>query len=167
MNGIWEEASFHQLGDYTPLSNPLLFPAPPAEGSEPASAVLARIPLGHTPARGVGFGFESTSFCLCALRQSSLLQAFPVGEAETQKLKNRKPFLLPADCLSASRTPEKFSEFVSFGCHHDLLEFSAFSGGRDWGTRPAAQSYGPVTAAAGANGRNAGRSFRSPGRLGW
>jgi len=34
--------------------------SPPAEGSGPANAILAQIPVGRVPSRGIGLGFEST-----------------------------------------------------------------------------------------------------------
>jgi hypothetical protein len=33
--------------------------SPPAEGSGPANAILAQIPVGRVPSRGIGLGFES------------------------------------------------------------------------------------------------------------
>jgi hypothetical protein len=54
-NSHWVvESALGETGDA--LSKP-----PPAEGSGPTPAILARIPVGHVPSRGIGLGFESTS----------------------------------------------------------------------------------------------------------
>jgi hypothetical protein len=54
-NRNWAVESFMgETGD-------VLSKSPPAEGSGPTNAILARIPVGHVPSRGIGLGFENTS----------------------------------------------------------------------------------------------------------